>query len=388
LGSGLALVARGHQVTLVCGSFDAGDTGLDGPFRRGQRRGTVDGLQIIELQLPYSNHLSFSERSRAFLRYALRGLVVALREPCDLVFATSPPLSVGVPGLLAKWLRRKPLVFEARDLWPEFPRAMGIIRNRAVLAALDAFERVAYRSADACIGLAPGIVAAMDARRGRARAPAVLIPNGCDLDLFNESADRRQRPQGVDPDDLLAVYVGTHGLANGLDALLDGAAELLRRGRGDIKLMLVGDGKMKPTLLQRARDEGLSNCLFLDRVPKTEVPALLRSANLGLMVVAPVGAFAYATSPNKFFDYLATPLPVLTNHPGWIADLIREHGCGRAVPAGQPQALAEALIDFADHRGQLEPMARCAAQLAREQFDRRRLAHQFACVLEQAAAGR
>ena len=381
-----ALLARGHRVTVVCGSFDAGNTGLDGPFQRGRRRGTVVGIDVIELQLPYSNHDGFGRRIRTFLSYAWRSVLIALREPCDLVFTTSPPLTAAIPGILAKWLRRKPLVFEARDLWPEFPRAMGIIRNPLVLAALDMLEWTAYRSADACIGLAPGVVAAMRASGGK--TPVKLIPNGCDLELSAASTIRPQsptRPAGVAIGDWMAIYVGTHGLANGLDAILDAAAELLRGGREDIKLVLVGDGQLKQALQKRVRDEGLDNCLFMDAVAKTEVPTLLRSADIGLMVLSPVDAFAQATSPNKFFDYLATPLPVLCNTPGWVADLICEHGCGRVVPARDPIALAKALIQLADQREQLPVMAQNAADLGQRCFDRRQLAADFVQTLEQVA---
>ena len=380
-----ALLARGHRVTMVCGSFDAGDTGLRGPFHRGRRRGAVSSIDVIELALPYSNHDGFSRRIRTFARYAQRSVAIALREPCDLVLTSSPPLTAAIPGIVARLLRRKPLVFEARDLWPEFPRAMGIIRNRPLLAILNGLEWAAYRSADARIGLAPGIVAAMEARGGR--APTVLIPNGCDLELF-ATHDTTQATDLPPPrtTGLVAVYIGTHGPANGLDALLDAAALLRRRGRDDIELLLVGDGREKPRLQQRATREGLNNCRFREPIAKLEVPALLRSADVGLMLLAPVPAFAYATSPNKFFDYLATPLPVLANNPGWVADLIREHDCGRVVPARDPAALADALIALADQRGRLPAMARRAAALARNRFDRRQLAAAFVATLEAAVA--
>lgn len=375
-----ALVARGHEVVMVCGSYDRSQTGLDGPFRRGRRRGVVDGIEVVELEVGYSNRLGFAARALQFLRFAARGVMLALREPYDVVFATSTPLTAGIPGILSRWLRRKPFVFEVRDLWPELPRAMGVITNPLALGLMSALEWVSYRSAHRVIGLAPGIVEGV-VGRGVARGRVALVPNGCDLDVF---ADCRAawRPEGVAPEDLMAVFTGTHGIANGLDAVLDAAAELKARGRADIKLVLVGDGKLKPALRERATREQLDNCVFLPPVPKLELAGLLNGAEVGMQILANVPAFYYGTSPNKFFDYLAAGLPVLVNYPGWVAELVAEHDCGVSVPPDDPVAFADALESLSSDREGLARMGEAARRLAERDFDRTRLAERFATVLE------
>ena len=118
-----------------------------------------------------------------FLRYSWNSLQLALRSDADLVFATTTPLTAGIPGIVARWLKGTPFVFEVRDLWPELPRAMGVVRNPLVLAALSALEWLSYHSADACIGLAPGICEGI-AERGVADSRIFSIPNACDLELF------------------------------------------------------------------------------------------------------------------------------------------------------------------------------------------------------------
>ena len=152
------LIARGHQVTMVCGSYKDGHTGLDNAFVGRMRQGTVDGIQVIEFALPYANKDSFSKRGLTFLRFALKSIWLALRAQYDLVFATSTPLTAGLPGIAARWLRRKPFVFEVRDLWPELPHEMGVITNPFILKALDWLEWCSYHSATTCIGLSPGIM--------------------------------------------------------------------------------------------------------------------------------------------------------------------------------------------------------------------------------------
>ena len=369
------LIERGHQVTMVCGSFSGGNTGLSGPYTKGVRRGSVDGIDVVEFDLAYSNHDGLLKRSWTFMKFALRSVMLALREPYDLVFATTTPLTAGIPGIVARWLRGKTFVFEVRDLWPELPRAMGVIRNPVVLWAMSVLEWASYRSAHALVGLSPGIVEGI-MHRGVPRERIALVPNGCDLDLFAQDAPP-WRPEGVAPTDLMAVFAGTHGMANGLDAVLDAAAELKRRGRGDIKLVLIGNGKLKPALQARAACEALDNVVFHDPVNKTRLASLMAATDLGLQVLANVPAFYFGTSPNKFFDYIAAGLPVLNNYPGWLADMINQNSCGFAVIPDDAAAFADALEGAAADRNALKEMGQRGRKLAQDQFDRRLLADRW-----------
>ncbi len=374
------LVARGHQVTMVCGSYGGGETGIAVPFVNGMRRGEVDGIDIIEYDLAYSNSDGFFKRSMTFVKFALRSIGVALTARYDLAFATTTPLTAGIPGIFARWFRGKPFVFEVRDLWPELPRAMGVIRNPLVLGAMSVLEWVSYRSAHRLVGLSPGIVDGI-ARLGVPRERIALIPNGCDLDIFAGEVEP-WRPWQVKSDDLLAVFAGTHGVANGLDALLDVAAELKKRDRSDIKLMLIGQGKLKPALQDRAIRENLDNIVFHDPVNKTRLSGLMAGADVGLQTLANISAFYYGTSPNKFFDYIAAGLPVLNNYPGWLAGMIRDNQCGFAVEAEDPQAFADALEQAANDRAVLKVMGVRARELAEREFNREQLGNRFVDWLE------
>jgi glycosyltransferase involved in cell wall biosynthesis len=369
------LIARGHVVAMVCGRYQGGQTGLTSPFVRGCRRGRVDGIDIIEFNLAYSNSDGFIKRTRTFLRFALRSVVLALTEPYDVLFATTTPLTAGIPGLFARWLRGKPFVFEVRDLWPELPKAMGVIRNPFVLGAMSLLEWASYHSAHRLIGLAPGIVEGI-ASRGIPKNRILLIPNGCDLDLFSKQT-APWRPEGVNEQDLLAVFTGTHGVANGLDAVLDAAAELKRRGRKDICFLLIGEGKLKPALQARAEREGLHNVVFHPPVNKTRLAGLMASMDVGLQILADVPAFYDGTSPNKFFDYIASGRPVLSNYPGWLSEMITKTESGFAVPPNDSKAFADALEEAANNREALKEKGRRALALARSTFNRAELADHF-----------
>jgi len=371
------LLSQGHEVTMVCGSYGAGSTDLDLPFVGRKRRGIVDGIDVIEFDLAYDNDNGFVRRGFTFLKFAAGSVWYALKEPYDVAFATSTPLTAGIPGIIARWVRRKPFVFEVRDLWPELPKEMGVITNPFVLWMLSALEWCAYRSAHRCIALSPGIADGI-ARRGVSRSNIAMVPNGCDFGVFgDEGGPIGNRPNGVCAEDLMAIFTGTHGLANGLDAVLNAAKVLKARERNDIKLVLIGDGKLKPQLKQDAATQGLDNVIFHERVPKRELASLLAGADIGMQCLANVPAFYFGTSPNKFFDYIACGLPVVNNYPGWLAQLIADNKCGYAVLPDDPEAFADALESAADSRESLRSMGARARLLAETEFHRQTLADKW-----------
>jgi glycosyltransferase involved in cell wall biosynthesis len=375
-----ALIARGHRVTMVCGAH--AQSGLELPYDavRGWHRGTVDGIDVISLPLAYSNRDSLVRRGWTFLRFALRSVRLALTLEADLVFATSTPITAVVPGLAAKWFRGLPFVFEVRDLWPELPRALGV-RNPFLLGGMSLLEFLGYRSADACVGLSPGIVEGIRARSSD-RLPIAMIPNGCDLEVFHPAKRAPLALPGIGPGDFVAGFTGAHGVANGLDALLDVAAELKRRGDTRVKLAFIGDGKEKQRLAARAAELGLDNCRFFAPVAKADLGAITASLDCGLMVLRDVPAFYRGTSPNKFFDYLAAGIPVVNNYPGWLAGLIAENRCGIVVPPADPVAFADALQRLAADPAAARGMGAAARALAEKEFARARLAGEFVDFIE------
>ncbi|ENM3735657.1 glycosyltransferase family 4 protein [Vibrio cholerae] len=369
------LIHHGHNVTMVCGTYGGGDTGLDSAFVSGKREGIVDGIRIIEYDLAYFNSDGFVKRSMTFVKFALKSIGLAFTEKYDVLFATTTPLTAGIPGIFAHWLRGKPFVFEVRDLWPELPKEMGVIKNPVILGLMSILEWASYRSAHRCIGLSPGIVDGIK-KRGVPDSKITMVPNGCDLSIFTQLSEP-WRPDGVAEEDLMAIFTGTHGMANGLNAVLNAAVELQNRGRNDIKLVLVGQGKLKPQLEAKAQELQLKNVIFHPPVNKQKLAGLMASADVGMQVLANIPAFYYGTSPNKFFDYISAGLPVINNYPGWLAGMIEELQCGFAVAPENPKAFANALEQAADDREALAAMGDAARQLAESQFDRQMLADKW-----------
>ncbi len=380
-----AMVRRGHEVTVLAG-HNWRDAGLAAdPSGRVVEERTPEGYLLVRIPVFYSNHQSLPARAWSFLRFGARACREAARRPADLVFASSTPPTVSLPALWVRLRRGTPFVFEVRDLWPEFPAALGALRNPLLLWALRRWERHTYRRALRLVALAPGI------RDGILRAGAVppervlMVPNGSDTEGIRPLPGRPRTLLPVSDDRVVFGFTGTHGPANGLAAVLDAAAELRRRGFRRAAFVLVGDGREKAALRERAAREGLEDVHFLDLVGKDRYAALLSEIDVGLQVLRNVPAFYWSTSPNKFFDYLAAGRPVLVNYPGWMTDLATEAGCGRGVPPDDPGAFADAVEEFCA-RGDRAAMGTAARRLAEARFAQPRILDDLVRALEDAEA--
>jgi glycosyltransferase involved in cell wall biosynthesis len=378
-----SLIARGHSVTMVCGATDRSTTTLSMPFENGRRKGIVDGITVIECDIPYSTSDSLIRRAVNFSKFAVQASRVAATLNYDVIFATSTPLTVVLAGIVGKLLRQKPLVFEVRDLWPELPKALGL-KNPIAIAAMSFLEWLGYNLSNHVISLAPGMAKGI-AARGCPLDRVTMIPNGCDNDLFDQQAaisPHTMFPNHFSPDDFVAIFAGAHGLANGLDAVLN-AAIVLKRGRHQkIKIALVGSGATKLELQKRAASEALDNIVFLNPIPKRQLIGLMKGSDLGLQILKNVEAFYNGTSPNKFFDCLAAGIPILVNYPGWISDLVKNHACGYVVPPDNPDAFAKALIEAKKNRASSKALGKNSKALALQKFDREELAKKFCTVIE------
>ena len=365
-----ALAQRGHRVTMACGRFDGGATGLHGAFRRGRRDGVVHGIRVVEFDIAYRNAMGLGARLLAFLRYAARATRLARAERWDVIIASSTPLTVALPALAA----RAPFIFEMRDPWPELPRAMGGVAP-PLLWAMEALANAACRRASAVIALSPAMA---ETARARGARQVHVIPNGADLDLFGPHI-APWRPDMARSHEVLAVYAGAHGRANGLDVLI-AAAALLRPF--PIRILLVGEGSEKPRLMARATAEGLPNITFLPPMPKPDLAGLLAGAQIGLFLLAPVPAFAEYTAPNKLMDFCAAGLAMIGNVPGHAARVIQAGPSGLVVPPDDASALAAALRALAMDRPRREAMGLAARQQAVRRWDRRLHSARFCEVVE------
>jgi len=375
------LVRAGHEVTILTAARGATP-----------RRFVVDGIEVIEVRGGYADYmkataLGNASRMAGLGGFALSATAAALRAPRpDVVFATSPALTVAVPGLLASRRHRAPLVFEVRDLWPRAPIEMGALENRAARALAYGLERAAYRGSAHVVALSPGmregvIAAGVEPER------VTMIPNAADLDLFSPDVDPgglRSRLRGEREGAFVCSYFGTMGEANDLDQVLR-AAEILRdRGEDGIVFALQGDGKRRPAIEAEVRRAGLANVVLLPAGDKASAARLASASDACLTVFKDIPVLA-TNSPNKLFDTFAAGRPAVVNTPGWQRELVEDNKAGVYARAGDPGDLADQLLRLRGDPELVRAMGANARHLAETQFDRRMLAERLRGVLERAA---
>lgn len=376
----LRLIEAGHRVSMICG---VGDRTADTFGKiRGVHRFDADGIDVHCIGAKYSNNMGFYRRMRAYGEFAREATRVVSGIDADLVFATSTPLSVGIPGMKAAKRLSAPFVFEVRDLWPELPIQLGMLKNPLLKAYAKRLERKIYFSAKHIVALSPGMKDGI-CQTGYPREQVTLIPNGCDFNLFRPTQESLQDRRFGEPGSTRFVFAGAHGRANGLDAVLDAARILKERNTIGIQLVFIGLGSERDRLMQRSRDEGTAPFIsWLPAIPKRELAEILPCMDVGMMILKNLPAFYYGTSPNKFFDYISCGLPVLNNYPGWVADMIEENDCGVVVPPDDPQAFADAIIRLKESVSARREMGDRSRALAESKFSRDVLAAKFVNVIE------
>lgn len=374
------LVARGHEVHVMTSWREPGkDTAW---FVTKE-----EGIHVHWLPVTYSNHMRNRDRVKAFVRFAFNATARASSLPCDVIFATSTPLTVAIPAIAASIRRKTPMVFEVRDLWPALPIAIGALRNPIGKFAARLLEKAAYSRATSIVALSPGMRDGVIARNVSPEK-VVVIPNSCDNEDHANSeagglAFRAKRAWlGHRP---LLVYCGTFGRINGVQTLVDIAAEL-QRISPEIRVLLVGSGQEEGNLKTRARANGtLDRNLFIEpSIPKRDVPALLAASTMACSFFVDLPEMR-ANSANKFFDSLAASRPIVINHGGWMADLLAATGAGLVVWRLSPRDAARRIASALADADWLAHARHAAKRLATEDFDRDHLADDLERVLVAAA---
>ena len=379
------LIKNGHKVHMICVNDERSNSGLKNKFINGKRVGYFDGIKITEFNIRYSNHKSFFERIRVFILYSIKSTVLSFNDDFEVIFASSTPLTVSLAGILNKALRGKIFIFEVRDSWPKLPIKMGILKNQIIIRILELYEKVSISYADKCIGLAPGICDDINVIRGN-NYHTELIPNFCNNFIIKNNIKNvleNKYKLNITNNDFLAIFTGAHGIANGLDQILDAAKELIKIGRFEIKILFIGDGIKKYSLQERVKKEKINNCFFLPFIPKNELFNILTNiADVGLMNLENIEDFYEGTSPNKFFDYLASGIPIICNYPGWIARIINENNCGLITYPNDPINYARVLIKLADDKDLLEIMKKNSLKLSKSTYSSKIISERFINTIE------
>ena len=376
------LVAAGHQVDLLT-------TWREPTAKRGWFVTQEAGITVHWLPVPYSNHMGARERLRAFWRFATTSARRAASLPADVIFATSTPLTIAVPAIIASVWRRRPMVFEVRDLWPDVPVAVGALTNPLAIRAAYWLEYLAYHMSRRIVTLAPGMKASV-VSRGISDSLVSVIPNGCDFDVFHSDVAGANGAPWTNGESIAVLYLGTMGPANGVEYIPRLARELESQAAAPrVDFYLIGDGK------QRAVAEALAAKLgVLDRtvhfvrpMPKRELARWIVFADATIITYdGPEIVFRDSVS-NKFFDSLAAGKPVIANYSGFATVTAAQAGAGFIIDRDPVRGAAE-LADLVRDPSTLARAGERAHALGSERFSRDKLARDLELVLLDAVNGR
>lgn len=373
LGFAQRLADAGHEVHMIAGA-DA------------QPSSPSAGLTEHFVPVQYSNHMGYGRRIQAFARFAIGAARTAARIPHDVIFASSTPLTVAIPGIYASRRRRTPMVFEVRDVWPEVPIAMGALRSPATRWAAQWLEAQAYGHSSEIVALSPTMSDSI--RRRFPDAKVTVIPNNCDFREFADAASAGKRLRADTPwlgDRPMVLYAGTIGLANGVDYVARMAAHLSRIDPG-IRVVVMGDGAKREDVRALADRLGVLDRTFflMPSVMRKDAVAYFGACDLALSTFLNIPALS-ANSPNKVFDALAAGRPVAVNNGGWMAELIEESKAGLVLEPDDPAAAAQAVARFVRDPQACESAGAAARRLARERFDRDLHCQELERILTRAA---
>ena len=364
-------VNAGHEVTVVSSVYDKSDLRPKSFLSRHR----IDGIDVRIINLTLSNRHGFLHRVMTFAAYAAVACWYALVLPADVAVSSSGPLTVGLPGLVARYLRGRPLVFEVRDLWPEGAIQLGILRNPWLIALARAFEKMCYRASTRVVALSPGMASWIQERHKGLRIS--VIPNASDNQLFESGREAVRLPRWA-AGKRLVIYAGALGIVDDVGQIVE-MAPLLEE-REDVQIVIIGDGRQRPQLEARAAELGLRNLTFLGLLPRTSVMGWLAHAACALFVCRNT-RFIDTASPNKLFDAFAAGLPVVQVSQGWIKELFEREQCGLTVPQDDPASLARAILRVLDEPGLNRLFRENSKRLARQVFDRDLLAGEMLDLL-------
>jgi glycosyltransferase involved in cell wall biosynthesis len=373
----------GHEVVVVtCAPNHPGGKVYPGYRNRLYQSDMIDGVRVIRVWTLVAANDGFLLRTLNYISYLIStAKLMPFLPKADVVVSTSPQFFCGLVGLVARVVKGIPWVLEIRDLWPESIVTVGAMRKGFVIRLLEGLERLAYRRADKIVSVTKSFGPHI-AARGGAQDKISVIKNGADLKRFTPSTDGSgaKRRLGLEGR-FVAAYVGTHGMAHGLDTVLE-AANLLREEPW-IAFLLVGDGADRQRLARRKDELGLNNVVMLEQQPKEAMPEIWAATDASLILLRRDDLFK-TVLPSKMFEAMA--MPIILGVEGEARELLEEADAGFAIAPESAEELVAAVKKLADDAELAERFGASGEAHVREHYDRAKLAIRYLDVLTSAVA--
>lgn len=353
-------VNKGHDVTVVTSIYSKSDLKAV-KFIENQ---IFEGIKVKVLNIKIDNKQPIIKRIFSFILYSIISSWYAFTLKADIAIASSGPITVGIPGLISKIFTKKKLVYEVRDLWPEVPIEVGVIKNVFLKKVAYFFEKKLYENASLVVGLSPGIRDHIISNFNHKNV--ISVTNSANLNLFGEK--KYFDDNILNENDFYGIYTGNIGEINNSFWLVDAARNLKNKNIDNIKIVLVGDGQLKPEIISIIKKEKLINLIHFDLMPKERLVPYIQNANLSFVPLSP-NPILDTSSPNKFFESLAAGVPVIQTTKGWIKDYIEINNVGFNLEGNDSESLSELLIKLKNNPKILDEMKQNSRKCAVRDFD-------------------
>ena len=363
----------GHDVTVItCVPNVPNGVPYEGYRNRFRsQRETIDGINVIRVWTFLAPNSGFARRILNYLSYMVMAVMAGLfvKRP-KIVIATSPQFFCGWAGVIVQFLRRLPFVLEIRDIWPESVTAVGAIKVGFVIRLFEWLEKKMYLSADHIVTVGKGYRDNVTSKVDVGDRISVIY-NGVDGDQFSpQPVDAEFRRRYGMQDRFLCSYVGTIGMAHGLETVLNAAEILKEAGRDDIGFLLVGDGARREWLEQDAADRGLSDLVkFTGRLDKSEMPGVSSSSDTLLVHLRQCDLFT-TVIPSKIFETMAMQRPIIMGVRGESAEIVERAVAGIQMEPGNVDSLLNCLDRLSSDRELYESLTSNGRRFVLEEFSR------------------
>lgn len=375
---------EGHEITVVAGTVHYA-TGEKEEKYQGKlvvKEKYSPNVTVLRTYVSESYNKSFIGRLWGYFSFTVSSLWAILFhvKKHDVLIVTSPPLFVGITGMLAKIFKRIPLVFEIRDLWPESAIDTGVLTNKFIIKVAYLVEKLTYRFSNKINVLTPAFKDTLIQKKGINADKISFIPNGADLDIFQPGPrENWVREKYNLHNKFVVTYMGAHGVANHLESLLDVAKEL--KVEENIIILLIGDGMMKPDLMKKVEKENIPNILFIESQPKHKIPDFCNASDVCTAVLKKVDTFK-TVYPNKVFDYMSCAKPILLGIDGVARELIENSKSGYYVDPENPKEFADKIRELKQNEQLRQELGSNGYHFVKENFSRKVLADRYISELE------
>ncbi|TWU37646.1 Alpha-D-kanosaminyltransferase [Novipirellula aureliae] len=382
-------VEAGHEVTVVtCAPNCPDGVVFDGYRNRFFRQvETVDGIQVVRVWTYVAANKGTLPRIANYVSYQVSALLATLRlSRPDVVVATSPQFFCGWAGVWASRLKWRPFVLEIRDIWPESIAAVGAMKKGIATRFLEWLELRMYRAADRIVAVGTGYRDNVARKVPEMADKISVITNGVDASSFHPQPrdDEFLNQYGL-AGKFICSYVGTIGMAHGLEVVIKAAKKLQASQRDDIAFLIAGDGAHREPLQAMALEQGVEKqVVFTGRLPKEQMPKVLASSNCCLVHLKGTELFG-TVIPSKIFETMAMERPIIMAVKGPAREIVMEAGGGEPMIPDDEEDLLRIVINMADHPEGTAAKAKHARQYVLEHFNRDRLATEMRKVVESVA---